>query len=352
MEMGSASSSSSNSYDSLHGLKFGHKIYFDDSGGGGPPSAAAFGGRPPPAAPRKGRNGAVHGGQPPRCQVEGCKVDLSDAKAYYSRHKVCSVHSKSPKVIVGGLEMRFCQQCSRFHQLPEFDQGKRSCRRRLADHNERRRKPPSGSLLAQRFGRLSSSIFENSRGGGYLMDFSTYPRLTGRDPWATTKAPDRVSGNQVTTTGKFLAHPWQSESENLPSDLFLQGSASEPGSYSGLTIPSGECFTGVSGSGYALSLLSNQHWGSRDRPLNLGVNNFTNAGGTRVVQLATTQGGATNHFSTTSWGFKGYEAGGGSHDVVPANNQYLDGLELAQQSPELEHSRAYDSSTQHMHWSL
>ncbi|GFY93617.1 squamosa promoter binding protein-like 15 [Actinidia rufa] len=306
--MGSGSSSSS---DSLHASNSATKSTSMTAAAVGPPSASAFGGRPPAAAPRKGRSGAVHGGQPPRCQVEGCKVDLSDAKAYYSRHKVCDVHSKSPKVIVGGLEMRFCQQCSRFHQLPEFDQGKRSCRRRLADHNERRRKPPSGSLLAQRFGHLSSSIFENSRGGGYLMDFSTYPRLTGRDPWATTKAPDRVSGNQVTTTGKFLAHPWQSESENLPSDLFLP-----------------------------------------DRSLNLGVDNFTNAGGTRVVQLATTQGGATNHFSTASWGFKSYEAGGGSHDEVPANNQYLGGLELAQQSPELEHSRAYDSSTQHMHWSL
>lgn len=29
----------------------------------------------------------------------------------------------------------------RFHVLSEFDEGKRSCRRRLAGHNERRRKP-------------------------------------------------------------------------------------------------------------------------------------------------------------------------------------------------------------------
>lgn len=29
----------------------------------------------------------------------------------------------------------------RFHELMEFDEGKRSCRRRLAGHNERRRKP-------------------------------------------------------------------------------------------------------------------------------------------------------------------------------------------------------------------
>lgn len=47
----------------------------------------------------------------------------------------------------------------RFHQLTEFDQGKRSCRRRLAGHNERRRKPPPSSLLTSRYARLSSSIF-------------------------------------------------------------------------------------------------------------------------------------------------------------------------------------------------
>jgi len=30
---------------------------------------------------------------------------------------------------------------NRFHFLGEFDNGKRSCRKRLADHNRRRRKP-------------------------------------------------------------------------------------------------------------------------------------------------------------------------------------------------------------------
>ena len=32
----------------------------------------------------------------------------------------------------------------RFHLLAEFDAGKRSCRKRLAGHNERRRKPQMG----------------------------------------------------------------------------------------------------------------------------------------------------------------------------------------------------------------
>ncbi|KAJ7950871.1 Squamosa promoter-binding-like protein [Quillaja saponaria] len=76
----------------------------------------------------------------PRCQAEGCNADLSHSKHYHRRHKVCEFHSKAATVIAAGLTQRFCQQCSRFHQLPEFDNGKRSCRKRLADHNRRRRK--------------------------------------------------------------------------------------------------------------------------------------------------------------------------------------------------------------------
>ncbi|PSS35948.1 Squamosa promoter-binding-like protein [Actinidia chinensis var. chinensis] len=76
----------------------------------------------------------------PRCQAEGCHADLSHAKHYHRRHKVCEFHSKAANVIAAGLTQRFCQQCSRFHLLSEFDNGKRSCRKRLADHNRRRRK--------------------------------------------------------------------------------------------------------------------------------------------------------------------------------------------------------------------
>ncbi|CAK9181583.1 unnamed protein product [Ilex paraguariensis] len=117
MEMGSSSSPSSNSSDSLHGLKFGQKIYFEDVGVGVPAKSgggSSAKGLSSPAQSKKGRSAVVQGGQPPRCQVEGCKVDLSDVKPYYSRHKVCGMHSKSPKVIVAGIEQRFCQQCSSF----------------------------------------------------------------------------------------------------------------------------------------------------------------------------------------------------------------------------------------------
>ncbi|OVA00369.1 Transcription factor [Macleaya cordata] len=100
---------------------------------------------------KKGSNGGGGGSSggggvaQPCCQAEKCMVDLSEAKRYHRRHKVCEHHSKAPVVMVAGLRQRFCQQCSRFHELSEFDEAKRSCRRRLAGHNERRRKSSSES---------------------------------------------------------------------------------------------------------------------------------------------------------------------------------------------------------------
>ncbi|KAK4357650.1 hypothetical protein RND71_023260 [Anisodus tanguticus] len=81
-----------------------------------------------------------------RCLVDGCNADLSQCREYHRRHKVCEVHSKTAKVSIGGREQRFCQQCSRFHSLVEFDDGKRSCRKRLDGHNRRRRKPQPDSM--------------------------------------------------------------------------------------------------------------------------------------------------------------------------------------------------------------
>ncbi|CAM6071363.1 unnamed protein product [Sphagnum tenellum] len=86
------------------------------------------------------------GSKVPMCQVEGCKADLSTAKEYHLKHKVCEFHSKACNVVVGGHVQRFCQQCSRFHVLSEFDDAKKSCRRRLAGHNERRGKAQLSAL--------------------------------------------------------------------------------------------------------------------------------------------------------------------------------------------------------------
>lgn len=104
-------------------LKLGKRHYFEDIspatdrhvagfsiGKRGKPYYSDGGGLPGPSS-----SAAVPGSAAtvPRCQVEGCHVALVNAKDYHRRHKVCEMHSKAPKVIVLGLEQRFCQQCSR-----------------------------------------------------------------------------------------------------------------------------------------------------------------------------------------------------------------------------------------------
>ncbi|CAI9765681.1 unnamed protein product [Fraxinus pennsylvanica] len=364
MEKGSASGAQ----DSLNGLNFGKKIYFEDVGSavqdktGCGRSPVVAPGLPPPVPSKKGRGGGVQGGQPPRCQVEGCQIDLSDSKAYYSRHKVCGMHSKFQKVIVAGLEQRFCQQCSRFHQLYEFDQGKRSCRRRLAGHNERRRKPPPRSLLSTRYGNFSSSVLEtHGRNGGLMMDFSFYPSPAERNSWPNMLSSERGLGNQVTITGKFLP-PWHSNPEN-PTSFLLQGSTSA--SYLGPGLSSGS-FSGVSDSVSALSLLSNQPWGSRNIPSSPGLNTLYGANGASVVQPSVAHGIPVGNFLSLPWGFKDNQASTGSQEIPPdlglgqishpVKSQYSNELETAQQGGgqfhELELSTGYTSSVEHMHWSL
>ncbi|XP_074310030.1 squamosa promoter-binding-like protein 2 [Silene latifolia] len=121
----------------------------------------------------------------PRCQVEGCNAELSSAKEYHRKHKVCESHSKSSRVVINGHERRFCQQCSRFHGLLEFDEKKRSCRRRLSDHNARRRKPKPEVIQFNSI-RLASSLYE---GGKQLnFGFSQVPVLQSKiDAWDSTR---------------------------------------------------------------------------------------------------------------------------------------------------------------------
>ncbi|KAL8153129.1 hypothetical protein V2J09_010889 [Rumex salicifolius] len=95
-----------------------------------------------PAARRR----SPAGPQQVTCLVDGCTWDLNNCREYHRRHRVCERHSKTPVVLVAGEEQRFCQQCSRFHSLGEFDDAKRSCRKRLDGHNRRRRKTQPESV--------------------------------------------------------------------------------------------------------------------------------------------------------------------------------------------------------------
>uniref|UniRef100_A0A7C9CUU7 SBP-type domain-containing protein n=1 Tax=Opuntia streptacantha TaxID=393608 RepID=A0A7C9CUU7_OPUST len=112
------------------------------------------------------------------CQAEQCTADLTEAKRYHRRHKVCEFHAKAPSVLVSGLRQRFCQQCSRFHELSEFDEAKRSCRRRLAGHNERRRKSSSDPQQGEAGSASSSGRQKGSNPLCRPADYETASRVT------------------------------------------------------------------------------------------------------------------------------------------------------------------------------
>lgn len=135
----------------------------------------------------------------PRCQVEGCNLDLASAKDYHRRHRICANHSKSPKVVVAGMERRFCQQCSRFHDLSEFDDRKRSCRRRLSAHNARRRRPQSEEIQFGSTGMMSSSSICDRRPAAQ-MSFLLNRSGGGSIPILDSAAPESFKGNESSCT--------------------------------------------------------------------------------------------------------------------------------------------------------
>ncbi|GMP52990.1 hypothetical protein CsSME_00018603 [Camellia sinensis var. sinensis] len=70
---------------------------------------------------KRGGGGGGLLSSPPRCQAEKCEADLTEAKRYYRRHKVCELHAKATAAIVAGLRQRFCQQCSRCLSMMPFN---------------------------------------------------------------------------------------------------------------------------------------------------------------------------------------------------------------------------------------
>ncbi|XP_022844100.1 squamosa promoter-binding-like protein 7 [Olea europaea var. sylvestris] len=83
------------------------------------------------------------GAAPARCQVPECEADISELKGYHKRHRICLRCANASSVVLDGESKRYCQQCGKFHILSDFDEGKRSCRRKLERHNNRRRRKPN-----------------------------------------------------------------------------------------------------------------------------------------------------------------------------------------------------------------
>ncbi|XP_042021273.1 squamosa promoter-binding-like protein 6 isoform X2 [Salvia splendens] len=169
----------------------------------------------------------------PTCQVFGCNKDLSSSKDYHKRHRVCDLHSKTAVVIVNGIRQRFCQQCSRFHLLAEFDEGKRSCRKRLAGHNERRRKPQFNAHLGSTYftGDASNSfIFSRILPGGLFSVQCNDRRLKVQDePRQTSQLALDVKLSQSVLCFHGMGKQYPKNSLNAPSALPEMNSSSDSG---------------------------------------------------------------------------------------------------------------------------
>ncbi|KAL8026008.1 hypothetical protein ABFX02_14G000700 [Erythranthe guttata] len=184
------------------------------------------------------------------CLVEDCKVDLCNVSEYHRRHKVCDVHSKSTSALVGNAVQRFCQQCSRFHVLAEFDEGKRSCRRRLADHNKRRRRthvedavsPTStndvqGSnysltTLLNIFSNIQASSSDQARDGDLLSNIiRELASLAGSTNPAGLLQNEGTSMGTAVKESTILAGPGVS----IPSSIFTQQSTLTDNAQGGFT---------------------------------------------------------------------------------------------------------------------
>ncbi|KAK7359372.1 hypothetical protein VNO77_01329 [Canavalia gladiata] len=216
VETSHAPEPSSVSGEPLLTLKLGKRLYFEDVCPGSDSKNLSFS-KDPISSFSTGKKCKSNGQnvQYPRCQVEGCGLDLSSAKDYHRKHRVCESHSKSPKVVVAGVERRFCQQCSRFHGLLEFDEKKRSCRRRLSDHNARRRKPlPEAVKLTH--SALSSAPCE----GRQQMSPFAYSSN------ATNLACQDIHSSKLPQTKDFLMKPAKANTE-IPSIVTMLSNGSD-----------------------------------------------------------------------------------------------------------------------------
>ncbi|THG11660.1 squamosa promoter-binding-like protein 12 [Camellia sinensis] len=272
--------SSVGSGEPLIGLKLGKRTYFENNCTGGNTKTSSFSAIPASSAATTAKKikSSCQSTPPPRCQVEGCSLDLSSAKDYHRKHRVCESHSKCPKVVVGGLERRFCQQCSRFHSLSEFDEKKRSCRRRLSDHNARRRKPQQ-DVNQFNSTRLPSSFLDGRQQMSFVLNNAplVHTRSSANPTWESTCNP------KFTLTEGYLLK--SEKNGGIDGQLQLRGTElphaiSMHGQNSNRLFPSkgskAEIFTqGLSSNldaapdHRALSLLSTNSWGSE--PANIAL---------------------------------------------------------------------------------
>ncbi|XP_074569571.1 squamosa promoter-binding-like protein 3 [Curcuma longa] len=299
--------------ESQIGLKLGKRTYFEDVSADNnannrlPPFDSA----PAPTALKKSRMSYLSSESAFCCQVEGCDFDLSGAKDYHRKHRVCETHAKCPKVVIAGLERRFCQQCSRFHDLSEFDQKKRSCRRRLFDHNARRRKPRP-NLISLRSINFSSSFYDDKQQMKFLWNKAPFGQMRSmtstineglqsfrltqtKGPWTKSGKEGSIDGQQYlpnTELSNGYFSLYQDVDKLLPlkatvGDVLNQGSEASAGASN---------LDGAPDLQRAFSLLSTDTWGSHDPGQNSSIIDIMDANYTATLQPIMPAVNTSNHW--------------------------------------------------------
>ncbi|KAL5231528.1 hypothetical protein ABZP36_030304 [Zizania latifolia] len=105
-----------------------------------------------------------------RCQVPGCEADIRELKGYHRRHRVCLRCAHAAAVTLDGVQKRYCQQCGKFHILLDFDEDKRSCRRKLERHNKRRRRKPDSKVVLEKYVEEQLDLSADGSGDGELRE--------------------------------------------------------------------------------------------------------------------------------------------------------------------------------------
>ncbi|CAL9115516.1 unnamed protein product, partial [Musa textilis] len=289
--------------ESQIGLKLGKRTYFEDvsaeSNSKNLPLSSSLDSASAPTAMLKKSRVSHQSAQSTSCQVEGCNIDLSGAKDYHRKHRVCEMHSKWPKVTVGGQERRFCQQCSRFHELSEFDQKKRSCRRRLSDHNARRRKPRT-NLISFNSTNFSSSFYDekhqmnllwNKAPLGHMKPMASTNveglpsfKLTQRGSWEKSPKEGGTDAQLHSPNGQ-LSNGFFTLYHDVDKLLPLRGTATEVLNQGNLCASAGALnLGGAPDLRRALSLLSTNSWGSPDPGQTSSIVEFVDANHTSTAQ--------------------------------------------------------------------
>ncbi|WOL17399.1 squamosa promoter-binding-like protein 12 isoform X1 [Canna indica] len=289
--------------ESQIGLKLGKRTYFEDASAESsvknPLSSLDSTAAPPTAVVKKSRV-SQQSAQNTCCQVQGCNIDLSGAKDYHRKHRVCEAHSKCSKVVVAGQERRFCQQCSRFHDLTEFDQKKRSCRRRLSDHNARRRKPRP-NIISFNSTTLSSSFYDDKRQMNFLWNKAPFGHMrtmtsaTGTDgsqnfkltqvrgPWVKS-TKDGNMNRQMHLPNSQIVNGFSALYHDVDKLLPIKGTVAEVLNQGSEASAGASNLNGAPDLRRALSLLSATSWGSPDPGQTSSIVEFADANNIGAAQ--------------------------------------------------------------------